>query len=217
MRSIAAQIAIFLLSSAYAQQMGTQTAEVHPSLTLRKCVYPTGCADESAELVLDANFRLAHDANGNDCLDGPHDWNLNVCMTPTQCAAICQLEGVDYQGQVGVSTSTGLPSYQYYRNAAHLNFVTPGPWFTNVGSRVFVAHTNMPQYKLFTLKNQEIAFDVDVSMLPCGVAASLYLVEMDADGGKAKYTGNKAGAKYGTGYCDASCRRDTRWINGEVR
>lgn len=39
---------------------------------------------------------------------------------------------------------------------------------------------------------------------------------MDADGGEAKYSGNKAGAKYGTGYCDSQCPRDLKFINGEV-
>jgi len=38
---------------------------------------------------------------------------------------------------------------------------------------------------------------------------------MDADGGKAKYSSNKAGAKYGTGYCDAQCPRDLKFINGK--
>jgi cellulose 1,4-beta-cellobiosidase len=39
---------------------------------------------------------------------------------------------------------------------------------------------------------------------------------MSADGGKSKYANNKAGAKYGTGYCDAQCPRDIKFINGEV-
>ena len=39
---------------------------------------------------------------------------------------------------------------------------------------------------------------------------------MDEDGGLSKYSGNKAGAKYGTGYCDAQCPRDLKFINGEV-
>ena len=39
---------------------------------------------------------------------------------------------------------------------------------------------------------------------------------MDEDGGMSKYSGNKAGAKYGTGYCDAQCPRDLKFINGEV-
>lgn len=39
---------------------------------------------------------------------------------------------------------------------------------------------------------------------------------MDEDGGMSKYSGNKAGAKYGTGYCDAQCPRDLKFINGEA-
>lgn len=37
---------------------------------------------------------------------------------------------------------------------------------------------------------------------------------MSADGGAAEH-GN-AGAKYGTGYCDAQCPHDLKWINGEA-
>ncbi len=62
------------------------------------------------------------------------------------------------------------------------------------------------------MKNREFTFDVDVSTLPCGVNGALYLVEMQKDGGKS-YPNNKAGAKYGTGYCDAQCPHPT-WING---
>ena len=36
------------------------------------------------------------------------------------------------------------------------------------------------------------------------------------DGGKETYTNNKAGAKYGTGYCDAQCPNDIKFINGEA-
>lgn len=39
---------------------------------------------------------------------------------------------------------------------------------------------------------------------------------MDADGGKSKYPGNTAGAAYGTGYCDAQCPHDIKFINGEA-
>ena len=31
-----------------------------------------------------------------------------------------------------------------------------------------------------------------------------------------KYINNKAGAKYGTGYCDAQCPRDLKFINGKA-
>ena len=40
---------------------------------------------------------------------------------------------------------------------------------------------------------------------------------MDADGGVAKFPANKAGANYGTGYCDSQCPQDIKFINGEVR
>jgi cellulose 1,4-beta-cellobiosidase len=71
-------------------------------------------------------------------------------------------------------------------------------------------------YQMFKLLNQEFTFDVDVSNLPCGLNGALYFVEMDQDGGLSKYPGNKAGAKYGTGYCDAQCPHDLKWINGEA-
>ena len=38
---------------------------------------------------------------------------------------------------------------------------------------------------------------------------------MDADGGLS-YSGNSAGAEYGTGYCDAQCPHDIKFINGEA-
>lgn len=71
-------------------------------------------------------------------------------------------------------------------------------------------------YQMFKLKNKEFTFDVDVSGLPCGLNGALYFVSMDADGGKSKYSTNAAGAKYGTGYCDAQCPQDIKFINGQV-
>ena len=71
-------------------------------------------------------------------------------------------------------------------------------------------------YEMFHLKNREFTFDVDVSNLPCGLNGALYFVEMDQDGGLSEYPTNKAGAKYGTGYCDAQCPQDVKFINGLV-
>ena len=67
---------------------------------------------------------------------------------------------------------------------------------------------------MFNLLNQEFTFDVDVSNLPCGLNGALYFVSMEADGGMGGT--NKCGAKYGTGYCDAQCPHDMKWINGEA-
>ena len=60
---------------------------------------------------------------------------------------------------------------------------------------------------MFKLLNKEFSFDVDVSRLPCGLNGALYFVQMDHDGGMSRFPSNKAGAKYGTGYCDAQVRR----------
>jgi cellulose 1,4-beta-cellobiosidase len=76
--------------------------------------------------------------------------------------------------------------------------------------------TSDSSYEMFKLKQQEFTFDVDVSNLPCGLNGALYFSQMEADGGKAKYSTNKAGAKYGTGYCDAQCPHDIKFINGEA-
>lgn len=72
------------------------------------------------------------------------------------------------------------------------------------------------KYFMFKLLNKEFAFDVDVSNLPCGLNGALYFVEMDEDGGASRFPTNKAGAKYGTGYCDTQCPHDIKFINGEV-
>lgn len=69
---------------------------------------------------------------------------------------------------------------------------------------------------MFKLKNREFTIDVDVSNLPCGLNGALYFVEMDADGGKSKFSANEAGAKYGTGYCDAQCPHDIKFQEGEA-
>lgn len=71
-------------------------------------------------------------------------------------------------------------------------------------------------YQTFTLENMEFSFDVDVSNVPCGINGTLYFVQMDSDGGSSRYSGNAAGAEYSTGYCDAQCPRDIKFMNGEA-
>merc|ERR1719203_1245788 len=44
---------------------------------------------------------------------------------------------------------------------------------------------------------------------------AMYFVEMDVDGGKG-LGANNAGAAYGTGYCDAQCPHDMKYISGEA-
>jgi cellulose 1,4-beta-cellobiosidase len=69
---------------------------------------------------------------------------------------------------------------------------------------------------MFKLKNKEFTFDVDATTLPCGLNGALYFVAMDPDGGMQRFPTNKAGAAYGTGYCDAQCPHDIKFISGEA-
>merc|ERR1712087_688468 len=68
---------------------------------------------------------------------------------------------------------------------------------------------------MWQLKNREFALDIDVSGLFCGMNGAMYFVEMDEKGGQG-LGNNQAGAKYGTGYCDAQCPHDIKFINGEA-
>ena len=198
----AALLSLSLLAPVFGQQVGTQKAETHPQLTTQQCTKSGGCKTLSTSVVLDSNWRWLHSTSGTtNCYTG-NTWDTSLCPDPVTCATNCALDGADYSGTYGI-TSSGT--------ALTLKFVTGA----NIGSRVYLLASDT-QYQLFKLKNQEFTFDVDVSNLPCGLNGALYMVEMDADGGMAKYSSNKAGAKYGTGYCDSQCPHDIKFINGEV-
>ncbi|KAG6907976.1 hypothetical protein DXG01_006632 [Tephrocybe rancida] len=197
--------AFSLFAIAAAQQVGTNTAETHPTLSWQKCTTGGGCTSAgSGAVVLDANWRWVHDVNGfTNCYTG-NTWDETLCPDSTTCASKCALDGADYSGTYGITTSG---------NALTLKFVTTASQ-KNIGSRVYLMASDS-QYQLFKVLNQEFTFDVDVSNLPCGLNGALYFSEMDADGGTAAHATNKAGAKYGTGYCDSQCPRDIKFIAGE--
>ncbi|KAI9985920.1 hypothetical protein PInf_024711 [Phytophthora infestans] len=120
-----------------------------------------------------------------------------------KCGEICSLEGADYEGLHAITT---------FDSALELKLETPG----GVGTRVYMLDASGKRYKQFDLLNQELTFDVDMSTLPCGSNGALYFSKMDADGGIARFLTNNAGAEYGTGYCDAQCTKEVKFINGEA-
>nr|AAW27920.1 cellobiohydrolase precursor [Thermoascus aurantiacus var. levisporus] len=195
----------FFLAAARAQQAGTVTAENHPSLTWQQCSSGGSCTTQNGKVVIDANWRWVHTTSGyTNCYTG-NTWDTSICPDDVTCAQNCALDGADYSGTYGVTTSG---------NALRLNFVTQSSG-KNIGSRLYLLQDDTT-YQIFKLLGQEFTFDVDVSNLPCGLNGALYFVAMDADGGLSKYPGNKAGAKYGTGYCDSQCPRDLKFINGQA-
>jgi cellulose 1,4-beta-cellobiosidase len=206
MISKTAFISALLSAGASAQQVGTLTTENHPALPIQSCS-ASGCSSVATTVTLDANWRWLHATSGaTNCYTG-NAFNDSYCPDGKTCAQNCAVDGADYTGTYGV-TATG--------NALNLKFVTKGPYSSNIGSRLYLMASES-KYYMFKLLNKEFTFDVDVSNLPCGFNGALYLVEMEEDGGLSKYPTNKAGAKYGTGYCDTQCPHDIKFINGEVR
>ncbi|CAH0480494.1 unnamed protein product [Peronospora belbahrii] len=188
-----------------AQLAGSNTAEVHPPLKTQTCT-KSGCTNEATSIVLDSNWRWVHkEGTSTNCYTG-NKWDKTICTDPKTCASSCAVDGADYTGTYGIKTEASSLS---------LKLVTNGPYSTNIGSRVYVMDSD-ETYKLYKLLNKEFTFDVDVSELNCGLNGALYFVGMEADGGSKRYPSNKAGAKYGTGYCDAQCPRDIKFISGEA-
>ncbi|CAK0878351.1 unnamed protein product [Prorocentrum cordatum] len=206
--------ALCLPGVAVAQMAGMTKEEQGPPIVIAECTLKGGCEAQQRALTLDANWRWVHGqtcqgtgpaaqcyTSGNCFTDGV--WDDTMCPDPESCAENCALEGVtldDYDSTYGVAAIPG---------GVELGFVR-GP---NVGSRLYVLE-KPDKYKLFKLLNREFTFDVDVSTLPCGLNGALYFSEMDEDGGM-KHAGNKAGAKYGTGYCDAQCPHDVKFMEGK--
>jgi len=180
--------------------------ESGPKVTLKECT-ETGCTQRDMTMTLDANWRWIHKTSGyQNCYTG-NQWN--GCSSNQDCAQNCVLEGVTqekYQSTYGISQID---------NGVQLNFVTEHQYGTNVGSRLYMLDEDGQNYKMFYLKNREFAMTFDVSHAMCGMNGAMYFVEMDKAGEKGKGY-NQAGAKYGTGYCDAQCPHDIKYIGGEA-
>lgn len=100
-----------------AQQVGTQKTETHPTMSWSKCTGANSCTSQSGEIVIDANWRWVHDKDGyTNCYTG-NAWNTTICSDNVACAANCAVDGADYSGTYGITTSG---------NALTLNFVTSG-------------------------------------------------------------------------------------------
>nr|BAF57301.1 putative glycosyl hydrolase family7 [uncultured symbiotic protist of Reticulitermes speratus] len=190
----------FLLSLVVSLEIGTQQSESHPQLS-----WQNGSSSVSGSIVLDSNWRWVHDSGTTNCYDG-NLWSTDLCPSSDTCTSKCYIEGADYSGTYGI-TSSG--------SKLTLKFVTKGSYSTNIGSRVYLLKDENT-YETFKLKNKEFTFTVDDSKLDCGLNGALYFVAMDADGGKAKYSSFKPGAKYGMGYCDAQCPHDMKFISGKA-
>ncbi|KAK1726769.1 hypothetical protein CaCOL14_009301 [Colletotrichum acutatum] len=209
-------INLALATVAAAQKVGNLVPEQHPRLSWQNCSKSsngtTSCATIDAGVVLDAEWRWIRNANSiSNCYTG-NQWDPAQCNTTASCTSTCALEGADaqsYRDGYGITT-TGS-------NTLSQKFVTQYAFSSNVNSRVFLLEPGgTDRYQTFVLMGSELAFDVELSSIECALNSALYFVAMEPDGGMARYPTNEAGARYGTGYCDASCPRSNRFVGGKA-
>lgn len=196
-------LTVLLVGLASAQTPGP-TREVHPKLQTWKCTKRGGCISQKTSIVLDSLAHPVHQLKNPSlgCGDWGNPPNKTVCPDQETCQKNCVVEGVPDYSKYGVTTSGA----NLYMKQLRADGSTASP-------RVYLLSEDEKKYEMLKLTGGELTFDVDMSKLPCGMNGALYLVEMDKAGGKNKL--NKAGAYYGTGYCDAQCFV-TPFINGVV-
>jgi len=208
MMSLLVVLTLSLLRASAAQQAGHTEQEGNPTIILKECTNAGGCTSQRKKVVLDANWRWVHSTSGFDnCYTGD-TWDSQLCPDPVTCAKNCALEGVSaakYESTYGITNIDG---------GFKIRFVTEHQHGTNVGARLYMLDED-DKYMMFYLKNREFSIDIDVSNIQCGMNGAMYFVEMDQDGGKGRGQ-NQAGAKFGTGYCDAQCPHDIKFIDGEA-
>jgi len=199
-----------LVSFAAGQQAGTLNDNFLMPMTLGSCSWNSqgqqACTEEAKSLSLDSNWRWTHQAGETTNCYTDSEWDTSVCPDGETCAKNCAVGAVpeaDWAGTYGVAQEG---------NGVSVGFVTQGPYSVNVGSRSYLMESNT-EYKLFQMLQKEISFDVDVSNMPCGTNSAIYFSEMEKTGNMGET--NKAGAAYGTGYCDGQCARDLKWVNGK--
>ncbi|KAA0201485.1 Glycosyl Hydrolase 7 [Hyalella azteca] len=191
------------------QNAGELTPEYHPPLIIQSCD-ASGCQPENTGIVIDADTRRLYSVADNSvsCYTGS-GWNPVLCPDGQTCAQNCAIDGFtqdEYNNRFGISTSG---------SALRLAYLTQSEMGMNIGSRTYLLGEDN-NYRLFYLKNRELSVTFDYSTTTCGMDAGVYFLAMDGDGGMSRYPDNKAGAKYGTGYCDAQCPHYLRYSNGQV-
>ncbi|KAI1376442.1 glycoside hydrolase family 7 protein [Hypoxylon crocopeplum] len=183
----------FARQAAVAQGVGN--AEVHPQLMTEKCTIKGGCVKQNTSVVLDASFHGLRETNGTGSCGGYGGaLSKELCPDHEACARNCVFDGADYEGSGVSANGSSLTLNMYMQRDGNMTSVSP---------RVYLLDAAEDNYEVLFLKNQEISFDVDVSKLVCGMNGAMYLAEMNKTGARSAL--NPAGAKYGTGYCDAQC------------
>ncbi|KAG9229927.1 exo-cellobiohydrolase [Amylocarpus encephaloides] len=193
-----------------AQNFASLQVERHPSFSWDSCTSTGGCSSQNGSLVLDQNWRWVHRAKDytNCFVDGRWEaknyQNESICPDDDSCTSNCVIDGTDYRN-MGVWPKNDSLTLKYSNRMDYTY---------SKSNRLYMMDAENQFFELFELLNKEITFEIDVSKMPCGLSANLNFVSMPPDGGSSQFETNQAGAAFGTGYCDASCPRNLRFVNG---
>ncbi|KAF1928334.1 glycoside hydrolase family 7 protein [Didymella exigua CBS 183.55] len=131
-----------------------------PGLVTDLCGHASACVIGTQQTETHPKLTWLHDKTAGsytNCYNG-NTWNESLCSSNTACTVNCAIEGSDYSGTHGITTSG---------NQLNLKFITKGQTQTN---------------EMFNLIGNEFSFDVDLSQLPCGLNGALYFVSMPQKG-----------------------------------
>jgi cellulose 1,4-beta-cellobiosidase len=199
-------LAALLFASTYAQWPCGRIEEKHPPFTWHSC-HGKECHQKYGAVVLDATLRQI------DCCHGSfniNDLQRTACKkkNKTTCPVDCCIEGADYQAH-GISTDD---------TSLTLDLGASDPDTPKDLVRVLTLKDDERylQPHLIRADDSEYTFDLEIRNVPPGYKARVSLHWMWGNGGKGKEKGDKAGARYGTGYCDATCDQGQRFVHGKA-
>ncbi|KAF3901974.1 Exoglucanase [Orbilia brochopaga] len=184
---------LLLLDFTTAQGLLGKHLENHPRLETYRCT-KAGCNQHTNYVVLDEGRHPIHQRRRPNlqCSKQGAPWNTSFCSNVALCTQECLIDGIGDYSSYGVATQGDSVKLDMLSSSGK-----------KLSPRIYLLDSSKEQYEMLQLNNMEIAFDVDVSKLPCGMNGGMYLSEMDRHGGSSPF--NKAGAQMGSGYCDAKC------------
>lgn len=231
----AAAILAFCASSASAWVIGKEQTETHPKMSWQRCTGKGGssCTNVNGEIVIDANWRWLHSTGGyTNCFDG-NEWNKTACPDNAACTKNCAIEGSDYRGTYGITTSG---------NALTLKFITKGQYSTNIGSRTYLMKDASSELVRIMLRRQMLTSQTTkcstssetnshsmlISASYLAVSTELCTLSLCPQRARVLQVPNTEQVglcfhlfldtmlRQCLGYCDAQCARDLKYIDGQA-
>ncbi|KAF5251178.1 hypothetical protein FANTH_3722 [Fusarium anthophilum] len=195
---------VSLFTSAYAQWPCGNIEEVHPPFTWHECIQKP-CSKYFGAIVLESSLRETNCCAGSFNIKDLHRTHCKKKDKDT-CPVDCCIEGADYRAH-GIKTEGTSLTMDLGATAPHV----PKDLIRVMPLKDTERYPNKP---LVRRHDSEYTFDIDVRNVPPGYKARVSLNWMEPDGARTRKKGDKAGAKYGTGYCDAACDKGQRFVEG---